>query len=819
MWRPLRSATATMAVAIALIGLVLGLGFLFRQIAVLDTPADQETASEPVIEMKGQVPAVNGPLGNGPMTVTLKAALPQVADVVPLYRVEPALEEASSEALQAWAKRLEMGPVRVFRAAGPMMMMPSEMESSSYTGINADWDRITLSAHTLSFMGGDLGFSRLAMGIGAPSDVAVDEATAEAAAQAFVDRAAPWLVELTGGTESAEVAFSIVPNPDVSSLGTGFHSFTVEPVINGISVLGEGAAENTILVGPEGKVSLAMLTPLRLTDTGETIRPRAPEVVLRDFFAAKPGVLRGTGWSSQIAAPVSGPVVFERDLSYQEGEHISVVGWLEVLQGVDSGNDLFLLQAFSFSGSFVLEGADLAQPADTPLVQVWGTLGGAEAAHVRRLEVERWEMADLPRFSWEGRAEWLDSDLWLTTNDGQTFLLPDPPQDLIDGAIVGVIGAPSVEDPNSLEWTLMVLQPEGEGEQALEGQSIQAGSETTVVEVVEPATTPGSAESSASAATPAPGTEDREAAAPLPTTPTPVPAGAGSAIGVVQAMPEPVGPAATLPGWWEHEPGDAVTVEGLLFVNGFELPDGDVQINAHLQVQGPAEADKMMLPLGGDALVELLPFDRLHVRGQGEILSVEEAMDRLGGMRYVSSSGQVLWVEQVEQLWPGERKDLFSGPLRVASVAGQEVALLDDQRSGETFALPLEMVAPLLNEEQTENSETAVIAVFEPEQQVGGYSLLRVLETHVGEGAVAAAQEKLEHPLQKVGPSPDGPSEVIVDQVRVVYRASLFYSEEPGQMGAEAAMAEVLYYLVGHSPDGEYQVTLRLDTVEPMAQP
>jgi hypothetical protein len=820
MWRPLRSATATMAVTIALIGLALGLGFLFRQMAILDTPADKETASEPVVEMKGRLAAVNGPFGYGPMTVTLKAALPQVADVVPLYRVEPALEEASAEQVRVWAERLEMGPVRVFRTSGPTMMMPSVVESDSYTGFNADWDRLTLSARTLSFMGGDLPFSRLAVGIAAPSEMGVDEATARAAAQAFIDRAAPWLIEITGEAESTEVAFAVVPNPDVSSLDTGFHGFTVEPVINGMSMVEEGAAENTILVGPEGKISLAMLTPLQLTATGETIRPRAPEAVLQDLFNGRPGVLRGTGWSSQIAAPVSGPVVFERDLSYQEGERIGVVGWLEVLQGVDKSEDLFLLQAFSFSGSFILEGADLAPTADAPLVQVWGTLGGAEAANVRRLEVERWEMADLPRFSWEGQVEWLDRDLWLTTNDGLTFLLPDPPQDLIDGANVGVIGAPSAEDPNSLEWTLMVLQPEGEGEQALEGQSIQAGSETMVVEVVEPATTLGSAEPPASAAAPASETEDRVTAPPLPTTPTPVAAGAGSPIGVVQAMPAPGGPAATLPDWWKHEPGDAVTVEGVLFVNGFELPNGEVQIYAHMQVQGPAEADSlMMLPLGGDALVELLPLDQLHVRVRGEILSVEEATDKLGGMRYVSSSGQVLWEEQVEQLWPGERKDLFSGPLRAASVTGQEVALLDDQRSGETFALPLEMVAPLLNEEQTENTEMAFIAVFEPEQQIGSYPLLRVLETHAGEGAVAAAQERLEHPLQKAGPSPDGPSEVIVDQVRVVYRASLFYSGEPGQTGAEAAVAEVLYYLIGRSPDGEYQVTLRLETVEPMAQP
>ena len=38
-------------------------------------------------------------------------------------------------------------------------------------------------------------------------------------------------------------------------------------------------------------------------------------------------------------------------------------------------------------------------------------------------------------------------------------------------------------------------------------------------------------------------------------------------------------------------------------------------------------------------------------------------------------------------------------------------------------------------------------------------------------------------------------------------------------MGAETTMAEVLYYLIGRSPDGAYQVTLRLETGEPMTQP
>jgi hypothetical protein len=283
--------------------------------------------------------------------------------------------------------------------------------------------------------------------------------------------------------------------------------------------------------------------------------------------------------------------------------------------------------------------------------------------------------------------------------------------------------------------------------------------------------------------------------------PVPDEVGVESAVIVAQPAPDLASASDEPPDWWDYRPGDAATAEGLLYVHGYVLPDGQRQIFAGLTVQGPAGAEIAYLPLVGERLPELLRLDQLHVRVRGEIVDVGE-LDEATALQGPAPFGQVLRVDEVAQLWPAE------------------VALLADERSGETVALPAEMARSLLGSEQDGETVLSLVGVREPGASAGGYPLLRVIELRTGDGAVAELEKRLESPLVETGPGEPGPGAVIVGEIRLAYR--VIYAPPSGvEAGTapDASSTELVYLLRGASPDGRYTVNLRLEPLQPAGQP
>jgi hypothetical protein len=458
MLRYVRAATASVAVLTLFFGLVLGLNVLFQQVASPTLPDGEFPVIElgPLVEMAGNLPLGENPSGFQPLTLTIKAALPQSPDSVPLHRVEPALQEVSPQEVRQWAERLGMGPVRVYQHDGLMNL--GEM-GSGYAGLNADGQFLSLSSGTLQFIGGEVAWG-LPVGNDL-SETTADEAVAQAEAQAFLNRLAPYLVVVEGATERFQITFSLTD----SFCPTPLRCYQAWPVLNGLPIVVNvrDAGIGTLIVGPQGQVNGAILNPIRLAPTGERVSPRPPETVLRAFVGGEARLLSGSNWESRQG---ESPGFFRRSQPHEEARSVTLVGWISSLRGVEGETDILLLGLFASANSFILEGVDTAErPDPSQLVQVWGTLRDA-AAPTRRLQVERWETVDLNSSSdfpvWNGETQRRDADLWLRTAEGQEFLLPEPPEELLDGVRVGVVGTPASDAPQRMDWVVIFVEPEVE---------------------------------------------------------------------------------------------------------------------------------------------------------------------------------------------------------------------------------------------------------------------------------------------------------------------------------------------------------------------
>jgi hypothetical protein len=513
----------------------------------------------------------------------------------------------------------------------------------------------------------------------------------------------------------------------------------------------------------------------------------------------EPEVLRGSGWSSGPADGQEAPRYFYRDLDYGPGQPLDVIGGIEMLRSVEGSADLYLLHGVSAPGAFILQGSGLGDIDAETLLQVWGTLVDAKGEGVWQLEVTRWETADAVLGSREGEVQRREDGVWLQTAEGEALQLPDAPEDLPDGAQVTVIGMPTQETPHRLGWSVIMLTPEG-----LAGIASVGVSTETVSEVVT-APTPASSPDEAFV-------QERGQAQEATPTPVLIPPGAQGGVGLAQPVPS-----VEIPDWWPYQPGDRATVEGVLYINGYEFPDGTVEVEANLTVEPPdGEGDPFFLPLVGEDLADLASLNQMHVRVTGQIINLDEAAEELDGKAIKAGTEQVLRVEQGEKRWPEAHKAVFTGPVQLTTLEGEEVGLLEDRFTGETYALPADAVTWALDEDQSEETVIlSLIGVWEPGAELAGYRKLRVDQLSRGEDSADWLQEQLDNPLHKIEAGSMGPDAVVIDQIRLGYRVQRVVMPEDAAGQPSQMEPELLYYLIGHSPDEGYEVTLRVDAVQP----
>ncbi|MGD9101490.1 MAG: zf-HC2 domain-containing protein, partial [Anaerolineae bacterium] len=359
MLRYVRTATTSIAVVGLFVALALGLTILFRQ-AAPPVPPDghqvsaDETTDETVDDLSGD----KEPFEFAPVTLSLQSALPPLLDELPLYRVEPALPEMSAQEVRLWAERLGMGPVRVYRYS---TSWSDDVESDQYfyVGLNADWDSLTLFSDGLGFSREDS--TRFEDWVGTQ----VDEATAQAAAQALLERLTPYLITVEG--TQTQISFSLALK-EIDQPKIGNRLYDIVPQLDGVPLVMQGELQNLVLVGPEGRVNALSFTPLRVSPMEETANPRPAEAALRDLLDGKSEHLSSLDWSAQ-ESPL-GHSFFGRPWPHREGDKITVIGNVQWLYGLEGEEDLVLLRNLSSTPhTFILQADNLDLPTQPPVFQ------------------------------------------------------------------------------------------------------------------------------------------------------------------------------------------------------------------------------------------------------------------------------------------------------------------------------------------------------------------------------------------------------------------------------------------------------------------
>ncbi|HSD84212.1 MAG TPA: hypothetical protein VLG46_10150, partial [Anaerolineae bacterium] len=567
------------------------------------------------------------------------------------------------------------------------------------------------------------------------------------------------------------------------------------PVINGIPLRSGGMAEQ-VFVGRDGKVHNALFMPVRIKPIGKMVTLRPAETVLQEFVNGDQKVISTSGWGGSSAAKAQGAPEkrpFYREPQLIVGDEIEAEGYVQHWVAADGGADQFSILALN-GQTFVLEAdqLDLAQATDQQEVTVSGRLIEQAGPGFWRMKVSAvTPLSDAASQSnSQGVVRRQSDGVWLETANGQKYVLPDAPVELANGTRVYVPGilVKSADQPLHLEWQIM----------------------TPVDETQKPSTN-----SSGMVIMPASVSRPAE---------------------MVQAAPEgsSASSAPTLPAWWTYQPGDEVTLEGELSMQGmrYRSSGGPVQgattspdklfFDASLLVKSDpsSAAYELNVVLVGDAVnLDLLRLSGLTLRVQGRVLSAQEAESRFPNRGAVTPLVEITHYEQAN---PAETKAIFDGGLRIATVGDRRVAIISDTLSQREYMLAdslaysetLRMYESMLQGEVT----LSLIGVTAPDQTYGGYPIVRTAEIHVNSDGSAEIlpqlRERLANPIQDIELESRGPVDAVIDRIELVY---VFQWLPPGASPADGStVADVGYHVTGHSSDNRYTLAYDLRAaVEP----
>ena len=812
-WQRSRQLLSGAAALAALVVLTVSLIALFSSVSQPTTGGPAPTPEGPLLELEGFLTEPAGPFGGRRVPVKVSAPLPQAPDRVPVYKVESALGEPTPELARAWAERLGFGPVRLYTASPALSGAPwfeyiAQAEDGQTLRLNPEQLVYQAETSLVSFL--------------LPSQQpAPDPGIARTAAEDFL-KSIPDLVVLEGSP--AKVEFRVQPSPYPKPSNIPVISFEVTPLIDGIPLSNQGSGAGMITVGSGGKILSAYFVPLRITPTGEEVTLQPAEAVVRRFLEGDATVLRGssTGMNPPSADLTQIPQTFYRQPSFTVGESVKTFGSIQHWSAVAGGPDLHILNAWP--QSFVLEGAGSESAA--AFVEVEGHIAGQAPSGLWRIQIVTLRPTTPDGYgvsNWSGAIRRRDDTVLLETQNGQTLRLPDAPVDLPDGEWVmasGVWVEPGTASAR-LEWQAISVSPEAGA--ATPTPVVAAVEKVVVVPVTQ---LPG-------ASTPI----TSEIAGPLPTSaalPTIVPPIMEPEVGVFQSLSAVTGGpvSITLPSWWTYEAGEEVTLDGLLSAQGFRLKarppapgealvEDQVQVEAWLLVGDEyVPGDQVVVNLLGEQLTEvILPLDGLHLRVKGRLLGQGEINQR-DISAPVSAYGLALDVREYEQVWPEEKKAIYSGPVRLETLEGQEVALFTDTASSLEFVLAdslapvgmLEMYGAMAERQET----LTAIGIIVPDKTFAGRPLLRTREMIPGTGdsesAIESLHQRLENPIRDLGSMDYGPEDVVIDQIELVYGFQTLPPSKPSASPTDFTLppTELLYRLIGHSSDGQYTLTYDL---------
>lgn len=545
----------------------------------------------------------------------------------------------------------------------------------------------------------------------------------------------------------------------------------IVPLINGLPLHGNQAP---IQVGvlPGGVISHGQVHAVTATQVDQAVSVKSARQALDDLSEGGGGY----GFSYENVAPDGQRqrVFYPDQTPPQEGERITVQGWVNVLVAVADGRVEALLHGRSQGITFELSGPVLEELAEAggAELQVQGSIVDLRESGLPVLEVESWQPAEpdagpsscvTGEFARDGDRALLQSD------DGDTFDLGAVDPDLTGGERIEVC-AESFEEGQVVAWNHIVTPPSSE----LQGGSGGGGASGTVVEAAETVEVTRVIESGS-----AEGGTGRQVA-------EQVVAG---------------GPDATSP----YEIGEAVEVTGN--VGGYLRREGE-EVVPYLILGIDHDGDPltydMHYPIYGDreALLALSDHSRLYVGVQGTVV---EASGELQG-----PDGQAILLESFEPPAESQGIQSFLGHLERETLDGREVTVLVDGESGDRYVLNQDFG-------MMQDIEGTIWAagVVHPDAEVGGLPVLALYSTRSGsdvDAAESAADIQMEEAMQVVEEEPASRGTGL-PQTLIVERVELAYSyDNPTAMGGETLTPTWLFH--GRSPDGLSTFVLRLDATQ-----
>lgn len=816
LWQRSRAAAFNIVALAALLVFVVGLMALFSNANPSTISRGTPTPAGPMLILQGSIAESIGPVGQREVPVSVRAALPQVSDRVPLYAIKAAFDKPSAELARSWAEKLGLKAVRLYQ--------DTTQPDATYIAQGDDGRIVRVGP------GAQLVYQANVESLFVParSSLALDPQTAQAAAEAFLNSIADLFV--IEGNSTAKITFRIEPSPhQVPETRVFGMTFAYTAMIDGLPVLSRGTP-GTITVDADGRIRTAVLTPLRVTPTGNEVAVQPVNTVVQAFLNGDPAVLRGSGWSSTpTESATQSPLIHTREPSYTVGDNITLKGGIQHWVAVDGGADLYFLSALG-TQSFILEGEGLN--VSSLGVEIKGRIAGQVRSGTWRIAVasiQPIEAGPQAYADWTGTLRRQADGTWLETDGGQKYLLPDPPTDLPDGTHVEAPGA-VIDNGNGslrLEWQAIYVSPQSSAAGRASGSGVVSSVERQVV-VPEPTIVP-----------PFEPTQVVTAAEEIPLSavvPPPVyPNGAPYSTGIFQSVTSgasgsPITP--TLPAWWTYKPGDDVTLEGQLSAQGYRIlsaspsdpsatpAPSQTVLEAHLLVMKDENKPDEMVPItlvGDQVNLDLIRLGGLHVRVQGRLLSSDEAVKQYSGLIDKGLTGFALEVTHYEKTQPAETKDIFSGRIRVETFDGREAAIFSDTLSGKEYVLADSLTITYTLEmyrQQAKNGATVhAIGVLVADQTFAGRPVLRLLETQSSSSnsdeALKALRAELDNPIHDIGPANEGPQDVIIDRVELAYVFQTPPLRAPE--GFASSPTQLVYELTGHSSDGRFTVTYDLE--------
>ena len=477
-------------------------------------------------------------------------------------------------------------------------------------------------------------------------------------------------------------------------------------------------------------------------------------------------------------------------------------------------------------------------------LHVWGRVC-QEMPGVLALDVAGWELISQPLFQpFHGTVEVKDELVLLLRGDGETFVLPNPPDDLTGGLTVSVYGRETERTEGGypvLDWQVLQTPPD-----AVPGGPHGAivTTDVTVVQIEETPITP-----TVSALQP-----------PLPLSPITHTTRAGETlqgiawqyavtaeailranglteperirVGQVLVIPAssemvdeapsgddvPVGPVPTPTGppggrtgtsgggyssppvlpTPPLEPGQRVEgLEGQLSATLYESADGKSQtLQVTLAEMGLSPEPGWEVHLGGPGQAGIEQYNRLRVSVWG---------------RYVVGGDQpMIEVERYETAYPDQRVQAWLGTIEIATVEGQEVALFET-REGERYILASSLRHPDLDWYRQAIGRHQVLqeGVVRPEA-FGRYLVIEEISSRWGSDV--DGMTGLENYRQEAGASvqvvrPAEPpllGKAFVEQVELIYYALVTNIAYAGGPSSDPVLRVVqpVWRFAGHTEDG-----------------